>query len=62
MSRIYLGDSVYAQLESETGMVLLYTDNGFGADNKIYLEESVIEALVSYLKIVLEGPEPANDR
>lgn len=62
MNRIYLGDSVYAQLEPETGMVLLCTDNGFGPENKIYLEESVIEALVNYLKIVLEGPEAANDR
>ncbi len=60
-NKIYLGDSVYAQLEAETGMVRVFTDNGFGERNQIYLEPEVVQALINYLQIVLEGPAKAND-
>ncbi len=60
-NKIYLGDSVYAALEPETGMVRLFTDNGFGERSQIYLEPEVMRALINYLQIVLEGPVKAND-
>ncbi len=60
-NKIYLGDSVYTALEPETGMVRLFTDNGFGERNQIYLEPEVAQALINYLQIVLEGPVKAND-
>ena len=42
----YLGDSVYA--DAEMGMVRIYTDNGYGPQNEIYLEREVFLALVAY--------------
>lgn len=49
--RTYLGDSVYAELEN--GMIKLYTDNGFGPSNVIYLEPDVMDALKAYSNKVL---------
>ncbi len=46
--RIYLGDSVYSEVER--GMIKLYTDNGFGATNTIFLELEVYDALVRYVE------------
>jgi len=42
----YLGDSVYVELVDN--MLKLTTDNGYGASNTIYLEESVFDALVKF--------------
>jgi hypothetical protein len=47
MKKEYLGDSVYAEIED--GMLLLTTDNGYGPNNKIFLEQEVIEALLEYV-------------
>lgn len=48
MSKTYLGDSVYAV--SDGWGVILTTENGLPSDpsNTIYLEDSVIEALIRY--------------
>ena len=61
MDKSYLGDSVYAQIEN--GMILLTTENGFGASNKIYMEPEVLEALDKYRKLIEEKyqPEKEND-
>jgi hypothetical protein len=47
--RIYLGDSVYAEVEN--GMLLLTTNNGYPDDprNKIYLEAEAIIALEAFI-------------
>lgn len=43
MQRVYLGDSVYAEIED--GMLKLMTDNGYGPSNIIFLEPKVYAAL-----------------
>lgn len=50
MSKEYLGDSVYAQIEG--GMIKLSTENGLPTDpsNVIYLEPSVFIALCFFGK------------
>lgn len=56
---VYLGDSVYATFED--GMLKLYTDNGLGADQVIYLERYVLQGLARYLaesfKLLDGGPK-----
>lgn len=44
MNKTYLGDSVYAELDDDTGDVVLTTDNGEGASNKIILDPLVMAA------------------
>lgn len=44
MNKVYLGDSVYAQVD-ELGRVVLTTENGFGPSNTIVLEPEVLHAL-----------------
>jgi hypothetical protein len=48
MKKEYLGDGVYAEVESS--MLKLTTEDGISATNTIYLEPEVIEALQRYLK------------
>lgn len=45
----YLGDSVYAADENSF-MVKLYTDNGDGPRNEIFLEPEVVYALLGWLR------------
>lgn len=47
-NRTYLGDSVYVENDPGTNMIKLYTNNGFGADQVIYLEPEVWDALVEW--------------
>ena len=54
--RTYLGDSVYAELES--GMIKLTTENGDGASNIIYLEPEVYRALQEWVKTITPEKEP----
>lgn len=59
MKPTYLGDSVYAEMEN--GMVKLYTNNGFGPREIIYLEPSVMDELNAwYMKVYAKSkpPEP----
>jgi len=46
--KTYLGDSVYADYSG--GMIELTTDNGMGPSNQIWLEPSVLDALIRYRK------------
>ncbi len=46
----YIGDSVYAEVES--GMIKLTTENGLGASNTIFLEDEVYEELVQYVTMM----------
>lgn len=50
MHRVYLGDSVYVEIEHR--MLKLTTHNGYSDDprNTIYLERHVYEALLQYEK------------
>jgi len=47
MNKEYLGDSVYAEIES--GYIKLTTDNGYGPTNVIYLEPVVAAELERYI-------------
>jgi hypothetical protein len=51
--KIYLGDSVYADVED--GMLKLTTENGLGASNTIYLEPDVYKALARYVAALPAG-------
>jgi len=44
--KIYLGDSVYCQLDY--GMIKLTTENDKGPSNTIFLEPSVLDNLLKY--------------
>jgi hypothetical protein len=48
VKKIYIGDSVYAEIDR--GMIRLTTDNGLGASNEIYLEDSVWYNLKRFAK------------
>ena len=45
----YLGDSVYVEMGS-CGEIILTTNNGDGATNKIFLEPQIINALLQFLQ------------
>lgn len=47
----YLGDGVY--IEIEHGMVKLTTEDGISVSNTIFLEPSVIDNLLRYLKDIM---------
>ncbi len=48
MERRYLGDGVYVEMDGS--MLKLFTDNGYGPREVIYLEPEVFDALVQYAK------------
>jgi hypothetical protein len=50
MNKVYLGDSVYCEMDN--GMLKLTTENGYADDprNVIFLEAEVVSALVEYVK------------
>lgn len=48
MSKSYLGDGVYVEVES--GMLKLTTENGIRATNTIFLEAEVYKALTDYVE------------
>lgn len=52
MEKTYLGDSVYAEVDVVG--VKIYTDNGYGPTNEIFLEPEVYEALVIFADQVFE--------
>lgn len=52
MSKQYLGDAVYADIEN--GMLKLTTEDGISATNTIYFEPEVASALFDYLKRLLK--------
>ena len=47
MTKEYLGDSVYVEIEN--GMIKLTTENGYGPSNTIFLEVVVYDHLVKYV-------------
>lgn len=48
----YLGDSVFVDIEN--GMVRLYTNNGLGPQNEIFLEEAALIAFIRWVKAAAE--------
>jgi hypothetical protein len=48
-TKVYLGDSVYAQFSASRRSVALTTGNGL-SDDPIYLDPDVIMALLTYLR------------
>jgi len=54
MSKAYLGDSVYVDIQH--GMLVLTTENGLTATNTIYLEPEIYAALTRYVQGVTEAP------
>lgn len=49
-TKTYLGDGVYADFDGY--VIVLTTENGLCATNRIVLEPEVCEALVTYMKRV----------
>lgn len=47
MSKIYLGDSVYAEMENN--ILVIYTNNGLGKENVIILEPEVQDNLMQFI-------------
>lgn len=43
----YLGDSVYAGVER--GSIVLTTENGLGPSNMIFMDDDVVESLLSFI-------------
>ncbi len=57
MSKQYLGDAVYADLDPVTGDLILTTEDGIRATNTIVMEPQVLAALATYIKTMCElGP------
>lgn len=50
--KAYLGDSVY--IESDGIEIRLFTNNGAGDTNSIFLDETVVRNLVLFLEKVVE--------
>lgn len=48
--KIYIGDSVYAEYESDIMCLTLTTENGYGPSNTIILEPAVIDKLITFLR------------
>lgn len=49
---VYLGDSVYADYDGY--MIKIYTNNGLGPENEIYLEPRTLEMLIHFSKRCIE--------
>ena len=49
MNKQYIGDSVY--VEQDGGDIVLTTENGYEATNRIVIENEVLNNLFRYLKI-----------
>ena len=59
-AKVYLGDSVYVDVGHVQGDIVLTTENGLPDDpsNSIYLEDTVVESLIMFLKshkLIREG-------
>lgn len=48
----YIGDSVYMEFDGDA--FVIWTDNGYGKENVIYLESSTIGSFESYVDRVRE--------
>lgn len=55
MKKVYLGDSVY--LDVENGMVKLTTENGGEPSNTIFLEPAVVDALLNFVSAMRIRPK-----
>ena len=60
-TKVYLGDSVFAEFGDETqGMIRVTTENGYGPNNEIFIEPRVLDALIQFAKKInwLSASEP----
>ncbi len=57
MSKVYLGDGVYA--DTDGNGIILTTENGVGETNRIYLEPEVLHSFADYLETIKAGRKPA---
>ena len=56
MTKIYLGDGVYA--DEQSGNLVLTTENGISVTNEIVLEPEVVSALQRFLTKLSEQEPP----
>lgn len=49
----YIGDSVYMEFDGYS--FVIWTDNGYGRQNEIFLEPSVVESFQMYVDKVAEA-------
>jgi hypothetical protein len=59
VSKVYLGDSVYADFDGYH--VVLTTENGMGASNTIYMEPPVLTALYAYVESLVAPTQTGAD-
>jgi hypothetical protein len=55
MTKEYLGDGVYAEIEN--GMIKVTTSNGISDTNTIFLEAPVARKLMFYIQAILNEGE-----
>jgi len=55
MEKVYLGDSVYAEVRN--GMIVLTTEDGVSVSNEICLEMYVYQALVRFVTDLTQSRE-----
>lgn len=60
MNKIYLGDAVYAEVD-ELGDLVLTTEDGIRATNRIVLEPSVLLALQEYVAVAFRTEPKGGD-
>jgi hypothetical protein len=56
--KVYLGDGVYAELETQW-RVKLTTENGIAVTNTIYLDEDVLRAFGDWLNAIAKAAKEA---
>jgi hypothetical protein len=61
MSKTYLGDSVYVEIED--GMIKLTTNNGYPDDprNVIFMEPAVLNGFIQWLQHLKIADEPRKE-
>jgi len=50
VNKAYIGDGVYADVDEMTGDLVLTTENGIEATNRIVLEPAVLHGLEQYIE------------
>lgn len=50
MKKEYVGDGVYVEVGNFIGQIVVTTEDGISVQNTIYLESSMVDFLVNYLK------------
>ena len=53
----YIGDGAYIQFRPEIDDYIIYTSNGFGMDQRVYIDYRDMEKLIAFHNIIKEMGE-----